>query len=147
MMSSEVLVTEFPYPGELAVCGGGKPVDECKVTEDLEKGLELYPPKRHHSEIQSGASNEEDFTYRSVQAYFPLGCIACGQMCEAVSEVINGQRTAKRPAVFSMDPDTYRRVRPAAFGNLSWHLLSSLTTMKEEARIQLHKEILERFRG
>jgi hypothetical protein len=98
---------------------------------DLAVGTELSEAERLHAAIQSEGGGDE-LAYPSVQAYFPLGCVACQMMCEAVYKKINGVRVDEQPAVLWMEPETYPRVREEAFKNLTRLLLASIEPDKKD---------------
>ena len=130
-MSTEILITEsLPYPGEEAKCAGNLPSTECRVAKDLAAGTKLSEAERLHAAIQATGGAEE-FAYPSVQSYFPLGCVVCRMMCEAVYKKIDGIRVDEEPAVLWMDPETYPRVREHALKNLTRLLLASIAPKKD----------------
>ncbi|HET6864175.1 MAG TPA: hypothetical protein VFH37_03195 [Candidatus Saccharimonadales bacterium] len=99
---------------------------------DLKIGTELPETRQHRAAIQASANGTENLVYPSVQAYFPLGCVACKVICEAVYEKMNGKRTGRDPGVFWMEPETYARVRSESLKSMSRLLLASLEPENKE---------------
>lgn len=94
-------------------CAGGKTFLECDAALSIAKELGL--DQRITSDCDS---NDVKPNYLYTHAYLPLGCVACGSMCE-LSEVSAEGVAGFHVQVRSMSPDFFAKTR--------WPILEKLT--------------------
>ena len=109
-------------------CSGVKPFSECGTARALLEATEDPVPPEDCYDVNRTSG---EFSYFSLQKYMPLGCVACGHMCEISRWQENGQITRKAKLI-CVTPEVFDKTSKAAMGNIVREIEQSLKDKNNE---------------
>lgn len=116
-------------------CAGGKAFHECPAAEALTNTLGIS--RIIDGKDQSAAVKPNRL---HTHAYLPVGCVACGAMCE-LSQVLAKGISGMQAQLRSMSPEVFDRTRAPILEKLARDALESLRAPGDQMSQQGDKNV------